>query len=122
MASKQSVYRVTFINHSTIYEVYAQHVSESDLFGFIEVEKFVFGNLSSVVLDPSEERIKNEFDSVKRTFIPMQLILRIDQVDKEGVSKVRDVSAKQSNNVSIFPGVNSSYTDTIPQSKDDESN
>ena len=117
MANNQSVYRVTFISHVTIYEIYAQHVSESELFGFIEVEEFVFRNPSSVVLDPSEERLKNEFGGVKRTFIPMQSILRIDQVEKEGVPKIRDISGAQGSNVSVFPG--SKYARHDNNSKED---
>jgi hypothetical protein len=57
------------------------------LLGFVEVEKLVFGERSSVVLDPGEERIKTEFAGVKRTYLPMHSVLRIDEVRKQGVSK-----------------------------------
>ena len=49
-----------------------------------------------MVVDPSEEKIKTEFEGVKRTYIPMHSVLRIDEVDKEGVSKV---SKAEGNNV-----------------------
>jgi len=75
-------------------------VAQGSLFGFIEVEKLVFGTRSTVVLDPAEERIKAEFTGVRRTFIPMHAILRIDEVEKEGVSKV---SAAEGGNVAQFP-------------------
>src|SRR5207248_9687162 len=55
---------------------------------FRSVEELVFGERSSVVLDPSEERVKGEFAGVKRTFLPMHSILRIDEVKKQGVSKI----------------------------------
>jgi hypothetical protein len=77
-----------FVNQGKVYEVYARKVTHGELFGFIEVEELVFGERSSVVLDPSEERIKGEFSGVKRTFLPMHAILRIDEVKKHGVSKI----------------------------------
>jgi len=33
-------------------------VSHGNLFGFIEVEELVFGERSTVVVDPAEEKIK----------------------------------------------------------------
>ena len=41
-----------------------------------------------VVVDPSEEKIKSEFENVKRTYLPMHSIIRIDEVDKQGASKI----------------------------------
>ena len=55
------IFRIMFVNQGKVYEVYARKVSHGELFGFIEVEELVFGERSSVVLDPSEERIKGEF-------------------------------------------------------------
>jgi len=71
------------------------------LFGFIEVEGLGFGERSTVVLDPGEERIKSEFTGVKCTMLPMHSILRIDEVKKQGVSKISALEG--SNNVSQFP-------------------
>ena len=36
-----------------------------------------------VVVDPTEEKLKSEFTGVKRSFIPMQAIIRIDEVEKK---------------------------------------
>jgi hypothetical protein len=82
--------------------MYARKVSESEMFGFLEVEEFVFGETTSLVVDPSEERLKIEFGNVKRTFIPMHSVFRIDEVSKEGVGKVRD-RVKSEGKVSMFP-------------------
>lgn len=83
-----------------VYEIYARSVSQGSLFGFVEVEKLVFGERSKVVVDPGEERIKAEFAGVKRTYIPMHAILRIDEVEKEGVSKISKLDAS---NIAQFP-------------------
>src|ERR1700726_3855193 len=94
------IFRIMFVNQGKVYEIYARKVGHGDLFGFIEVEDVVFGERSSVVLDPSEERIKSEFEGVKRTFLPMHSVLRIDEVKKQGVSKI---VALEGSNVSQFP-------------------
>ena len=99
MATK-NLYKITFTNQGKLYEVYAQSVSNSNLLGFIEIESLVFGEKTSLVVDPSEEKIKTEFEGVKRTYIPMHSVLRIDEVDKEGVSKI---SKAEGNNVTQLP-------------------
>jgi hypothetical protein len=95
------IFRIMFVNQGKVYEVYARKVSHGELFGFIEVEELVFGERSSVVLDPSEERIKGEFSGVKRTFLPMHSILRIDEVKKQGTPKITVLEAGA--NVAQFP-------------------
>ena len=65
------IYKIMFVNQGKIYEVYARKVSHGNLFGFIEIEELVFGERSTVVLDPTEERIKAEFEGVKRSYLPM---------------------------------------------------
>lgn len=100
--NKSRIYRVTFYNQGTIYELYAKSIAQGELFGFLEISDLVFGN-NTVVVDPSLERLKTEFSGVKTTFIPMHAVLRIDEVEKEGVAKIRDVASKDSNNIAHFP-------------------
>jgi hypothetical protein len=95
------IFRILFVNQGKVYEVYARKVNHGELFGFIEVEDLVFGERSSVVLDPSEERIKSEFNGVKRTFLPLHSVLRIDEVKKQGVSKITALEGGA--NVAQFP-------------------
>ena len=94
------IYKVMFVNQGKTYEVYARKVSHGSLFGFIEIEELVFGERSSVVLDPGEERIKSEFEGVKRSYLPLHSVLRIDEVKKQGVSKI---STYEGSNVAQFP-------------------
>ncbi len=98
--SANKIFRITFLSQDTTYEIYAREVGESDMFGFLEIAEFVFGEQTQLVVDPSEERLKQEFSGVKRTYIPMHHVLRIDEVDKEGVAKILD---KQEGNISKFP-------------------
>jgi hypothetical protein len=99
MASRQ-IYRVIFMSQGKVYELYARSISQGALFGFIEIEELVFGARSTVVVDPTEERIKAEFEGVKRSYLPMHSIIRIDEVDKQGISKI---SQFEGGNVTQFP-------------------
>ena len=62
MPSKKKLYKITFSNQGKLYELYAKEVSNSNLLGFIEIESLVFGEKTSLVVDPSEEKIKTEFE------------------------------------------------------------
>ena len=97
------IFRIMFVNQGKVYEIYARRVSHGELFGFVEVEELLFGERSSVVLDPTEERIKGEFAGVKRTFLPMHSILRVDEVKKHGVSKISVLEGGA--NVTQFPAL-----------------
>ena len=103
MANKdqpKSVYRVLFHSQGQVYEVYAHNIYQSDLYGFVEIEDYTFGNRSQVLIDPSEDRLRNEFEGVQRSFVPMHAIVRIDEVEKEGVAKISDSKGEK---VTPFP-------------------
>lgn len=95
----KKIYKIIFYNNEDIFEIYATHVFASDLYGFVEVEQLLFGEKSQLLVDPSEERLKNEFSGVKRTFIPMNAVVRIDEVEQSGTPKVSGVR----NSVTNFP-------------------
>ncbi len=99
--SKRPIFKITFVNQAQKYEIYAKHIHNSDLFGFIEVEQLLFGERTQVVVDPSEEKLKAEFDGVERTLIPLHSVVRIDQVSKQGIAKISE--AKVTNVVAPFP-------------------
>lgn len=103
--SKDTLYRIRFYHQEEIYEIYCKSVCESDMFGFMEVSEFVFGETTALVVDTAEERLKMEFSGVKRTYIPMQAVIRIDEVDRQGVSKILD-SNQSKGTVSPFPLLN----------------
>lgn len=95
------LYKVIFHNQNHVYEVYARAIYQSEMYGFIEIEEFVFGERSQLLVDPAEERLKNEFASVKRSYIPMHAIIRIDEVEKEGAVKITEV--KPGEKIAHFP-------------------
>ncbi len=85
------VFKVIFLNQDEVFEIFARAIFQSEMYGFIEVEELVFGERSQLLVDPAEEKLKNEFAGVKRTYIPMHAIVRIDEVEKEGEVKVTEV-------------------------------
>ncbi len=98
MATKK-VYKIIFYNHEEIFEIYASHVFPSEMFGFLEVEELLFGERSQLLVDPSEERLKNEFSGVRRSYIPINSVIRIDEVEQEGFAKISEVKTS----VAPFP-------------------
>lgn len=99
-SSDDTIFKVLFHNQGQVFEVYARNIYQSEMYGFVEVEDYVFGNKTQVVIDPGEDKLRNEFEGVQRSYIPMHSIVRIDEVEKEGVAKVTDVKG---GNVAPFP-------------------
>lgn len=97
--TRERIYRVIFHNQGQVYQIYASEVQQTDLMGFVEVAGLRFGERSKVVVDPSEERLKAEFEGVKRMLIPMHAVIRIDEVEKAGPGKISEAQG----NVTHFP-------------------
>lgn len=102
-SNSPTLFRVTFFNQGQIYEVYARGVSQAPLYGFVEVEEVVFGERSELVVDPAEERLASEFADVKRSYIPMHAIVRIDEVSRRGTARVTEAKGDRGK-IMPFPG------------------
>ena len=98
--SRQPLFKIVFMSHGKVYEIYARSVGHGELFGFVEVEELVFGERTTVLVDPIEEKIKSEFENVRRTYLPMHSIIRIDEVDRQGTAKISEL---EGGNVTPFP-------------------
>ncbi len=99
--SSKSTFRILFHNNNQIYELYAHQVSQSQMAGFIEIGEIIFGEHSKLLIDPAEERLKNEFGNVKHTYIPHYAVIRIDEVDRSGKNRILDQDGAS---VTQFPG------------------
>ena len=93
------LYRIQFISNGERYELYVRELIQGSIFGFIEIGDFVWDTHTSLVLDPSHEKLKSEFADVTRTYVPMHNVLRIDAVKKQGSGKITQLSDK----VTAFP-------------------
>jgi hypothetical protein len=89
---KNTLYKVTFHNHTKVYEVYARKVAASGLWGFTEIAELVFDVHEGLVVDPTEERLRDEFGNTKVLHLPMQSIIRVEEVERKGQSAIRDAA------------------------------
>ncbi len=101
MAAKKRVYRIVFHSHGKVYELYARSVGHGELYGFVEIGEIIFGERTAILVDPSEEKLKSEFEGVQRTYVPFHAVIRIDEVRREGANKILDMG--EGSNVTPFP-------------------
>ncbi len=93
MTSKRAMYKITFLSQGKSIELYAREVSSSGLWGFIEVGELVFEPAGEgLVIDPTEERLREEFAGTKRLHLPMHAVVRIEEVERRGVCRIRDAA------------------------------
>lgn len=89
MADKK-LYKVIFLNTGKVYELYAEGVTTSGLWGFIEVSGLVFETGEGLVVDPTEEKMRQEFEGASRLHLPIQSVLRVEEVERRGQCLIRD--------------------------------
>lgn len=89
----QTLYKISFMNAHRVYELYARNVISGSLWGFIEIRDLVFDVHEGLVIDPSEERLRDEFAHTKALHLPMQQLIRIEEVSHKGQSAIRDAAS-----------------------------
>lgn len=98
----KKLYKVTFLHLGKSYELYARHVASSALWGFTEVGELVFEPAGEgILVDPTEEKLREEFKDTRILHLPMQSVIRIEEVDRKGSLAIRDASDGQK--VTPFP-------------------
>lgn len=91
---KSKLYKVTFLSQGKSIELHARHVASSALWGFTEVGELVFDPPGeSLVVDPTEERLREEFKDTTMLHVPMHAIVRIEEVAKRGPLVIRDAAS-----------------------------
>ncbi|MGD8346779.1 MAG: DUF1820 family protein [Lysobacterales bacterium] len=89
MAEKK-LYKVVFLNGGKVYELFSEAVVSSGLWGFLEVSGLVFDTSDGVVVDPTEEKMRQEFEHASVLHLPIQSVLRVEEVKKRGQCLIRD--------------------------------
>src|SRR3569832_618578 len=103
MSRGDTLYKGNFHNCGKLYELHAKKVHASaGLLGFVEEEGLMFDNGSTLLVDPTAERLKAEFAGPRRRYLPMHSVMRIEEVEKQGSNKISPVS-EQGENVTPFP-------------------
>ena len=88
--AKKRLYKIIFLNQGKVYELFSESVASSGLWGFVEVSDLVFDSAEGLVVDPTEERMKQEFANARVLHLPIQSVLRVEEVDKRGQCLIRD--------------------------------
>lgn len=99
--AKKSLFKVIFLNQGKVYELYARGVVSSSLWGFIEVSDLVFETAEGLVVDPTEEKMRDEFSDSKVLHLPMQAVLRVEEVEKRGQCLIRERASDEK--ITPFP-------------------
>jgi hypothetical protein len=91
---KPSLYKVTFLSQGKSIELHARHVASSSLWGFTEIGELVFDPPGdALVVDPVEERLREEFKDTTMLHVPMHAIVRIEEVARRGPLTIRDAAS-----------------------------
>ena len=109
MADKR-LYKIIFLNQGKVYELFSEGVTTSGLWGFIEVSDLVFEEGNGLVVDPTEEKMREEFASARVLHLPIQSVLRVEEVDQRGKCRIRDRETGEK--VTPFPVSPSSRSST----------
>jgi len=98
----KKLYKVTFLHLGKCYELYARQVTSSALWGFIEIGELVFEPVGSgLLVDPTEERLREEFANTRVLHLPMQSLVRVEEVERKETLVIRDAEGGQK--VTPFP-------------------
>jgi hypothetical protein len=91
---RKKLYKVTFLSQGKALELYAHHVGSSGLWGFTEVGEIVFDrNAEGLVIDPTEEKLREEFANTRVLHLPIQCIVRVEEVEKRVPLAIRDAAS-----------------------------
>jgi len=92
MKNKPNLYRINYINHNQVYELYAKHIATDKLFGFISISDILFDLKDTVVIDPIEEQLKTEFKDVEVLHVPLSQVLKVEEVKHKKSCKIKQLN------------------------------
>jgi hypothetical protein len=88
----KTLFKVTFLSLGKVYELYARRVASGELWGFVEVADLVFDVREGLLVDPVEEQLRSEFAGTRALHLPMQSVLRVEEVEHKGHAAIRDAA------------------------------
>ena len=51
---------------------------------------YIFNKNKQLVVDPSSEKLEKEFKNVERSYIPINSVIRVDEVVESGEAKIKE--------------------------------
>ena len=94
MNDNQTIYRILFNQGNDVYEIYSRYVCEETLMGFIEIEELVFptahaNKSEKAKSNKSLDTLRQEFTNVKRCYVPVHSVLRIDEINQHITDQIQ---------------------------------
>ncbi len=103
---KKSLFYIHFYFLGKVISLYARNVRAStDLYNMCIISNIVF-KTSPNILVPSDEELKKEFSALKRLLVPLNSILRIDEMDdfdEDQITDPREIKTNLNQNNLVRP-------------------
>jgi len=78
---KKKLYKVIFIDEDKqVQTLHASILNPSSFLGLVEISDIVFIDESELIISPDDGKLKSKFKNVERSFIPLNSIVRIDEI------------------------------------------
>ena len=102
MKKIKRVYKVTFFYLGKIYTLYAKSIEASSrLITMCEISDIIFKKNPNLII-PSDEETRSEFSKSKTLFIPLNNVLRVDDLedfDEEDIEDPATIKARAESNL-----------------------
>lgn len=77
----KKLYKIIFIDEDKKTQtIHASYLNPSSFLGLIEISDIVFIDKSEIIISPDDGKLKETFKNVERSYIPLNYIVRIDEV------------------------------------------
>ena len=81
---KKKLYKVIFMDEEKkVQTLHASVLNPSSFLGLVEISDIVFIDESELIISPDDGKLKSKFKNVERSYIPLNSIIRIDEITLE---------------------------------------
>jgi hypothetical protein len=81
---KKKLFKVMFIDEEKkVQTLHASNLNPSSFLGLVEVSDIVFIEQSELIITPDDGKLQEKFKNVEKSYIPLNSIVRIDEVMME---------------------------------------
>jgi len=81
---RKKLFKIIFVDEDKkIQTIHSSKLNPSSFLGLVEISDIVFLDKSEIIIAPDDGDLKNKFKNVERSYIPLNAIVRIDEVTIE---------------------------------------
>jgi len=81
---KKKIFKVIFIDEDKkVQTLHATNLNPSSFLGLVEISDILFIEESELIISPDDGKLRDKFKNVERSYIPLNSIIRIDEVTME---------------------------------------